>query len=209
MLVIIFDCEGTVHQIFLQARQLNGKSAQIFGTIWGTKLTANIHNDGRTQIHWQCTSEQYFPSAALFGSEKHGCHASPLLLTWFGLHVPFFILRIRSELWGHQFHINAVPLHANQAQRGGTDYSYTMLQLRARRGWWSVSHPGHFTPWKETQYPLYRRLGWPQCQFGQAWKILLTLGFEPLTVQSVASRYTNCANPAVHHFQDFSEIHKQ
>jgi len=51
MLMINFDCEGTVHQTFLQARQLNSNSAQIFGSILGTKLIANIHNDGRTQIH--------------------------------------------------------------------------------------------------------------------------------------------------------------
>jgi len=45
----------------------------------------------------------------------------------------------------------------------------------------------------KTRYPLYRRLGGPQGWSGQVRKISLPLGFEPRTVQPVASRYTDYA----------------
>ena len=58
------------------------------------------------------------------------------------------------------------------------------------RGEGSVSGSGRFLPPEKTRYPLYRRLGEPQGRSGQAWKISPTLGFDPRTVQPVASRYT-------------------
>ena len=50
----------------------------------------------------------------------------------------------------------------------------------------------------KTRYPLYRRLGGPQGQSGRVRKISLppTPGFDPRTVQSIASRYTDCIIPA-------------
>ena len=48
----------------------------------------------------------------------------------------------------------------------------------------------------KTQYPLYIRLGGPQGQSGHLRKILPPPGFDPRTVQPVASRYTNYAFPA-------------
>jgi hypothetical protein len=48
----------------------------------------------------------------------------------------------------------------------------------------------------KTQYPLYSRLGGPQDRYAQVRKILLPPGFDPRTVQSVASSYTDYANPA-------------
>jgi hypothetical protein len=45
----------------------------------------------------------------------------------------------------------------------------------------------------KTRYPFYRRLGGPQGRSGQVWKIWPPLGFDPRTVQSVASRYTDWA----------------
>jgi hypothetical protein len=47
-----------------------------------------------------------------------------------------------------------------------------------------------------TRYPLYRRLGWPQGQSGWVLKISPPLGFDPLTVQPVASHYTDYTIPA-------------
>jgi hypothetical protein len=38
---------------------------------------------------------------------------------------------------------------------------------------------------------LYRRLGAPQGQSGRVWKISPPPGFDPRTVQPVASRYTD------------------
>jgi hypothetical protein len=57
----------------------------------------------------------------------------------------------------------------------------------------SVSRPGRSLPPGKTRYPLYRRLGGPQGRFGQARKISPPPGFDPRTVQPVASRYTNRA----------------
>jgi hypothetical protein len=47
----------------------------------------------------------------------------------------------------------------------------------------------------KTRYRLYRRLGGPQSRYGQVRKISPSRGFDPRTVQSVASRYTDCAIP--------------
>jgi len=47
-----------------------------------------------------------------------------------------------------------------------------------------------FTPGKEP-LPIYRRLGGPQGRSGQVWKISPPPGFDTLTVQPVASRYTD------------------
>ena len=48
----------------------------------------------------------------------------------------------------------------------------------------------------KTWYPLYRRLGGPQGRSGQVRKISPPPGFDPRTVQPVASRYTDYAIPA-------------
>ena len=56
--------------------------------------------------------------------------------------------------------------------------------------------PATLRPGK-TQYPLYRRLGGPQGWSGQVRKISPPPGFDPRTVQPVASRYTDYAIPAL------------
>jgi len=56
--------------------------------------------------------------------------------------------------------VKAAPLHAKQAQRGGTGIPLPILTFGARRDLWSLPHPGCFTPRKETWYTLYRRWGW-------------------------------------------------
>jgi hypothetical protein len=61
---------------------------------------------------------------------------------------------------------------------------------------WLAPRPGRFTPGKETRYPLYRRLGGPQVRSGRLRKISPPPGFDPRTVQPVASHYTDCAIPA-------------
>ena len=62
-----------------------------------------------------------------------------------------------------------------------------------------MPHHSHFTPGKVTQYPLYRRLGGPQGQSGWVRKISPPPGFDPWTVQPVASRYTDWAIPTHTH----------
>jgi len=60
-------------------------------------------------------------------------------------------------------------------------------------GEWSMPRPGRFTPSKVTRYALYRRLGGPQCQSGQARKISRPPGIVPRTVQPLAIRYSDYA----------------
>jgi hypothetical protein len=55
--------------------------------------------------------------------------------------------------------------------------------------------PAAFPPGK-TRYPLFRRLGGPQGWSGRVRKISPPPGFDPLTAQPVASRYTDWAIPA-------------
>ena len=57
----------------------------------------------------------------------------------------------------------------------------------------SASCPGRSVPSGKTRYPLYRRLGGPQDRSGQVRKISPPPGFDPRTVQPVASRYTDYA----------------
>jgi hypothetical protein len=60
---------------------------------------------------------------------------------------------------------------------------------------WSTPRPAALPSRKETQYPFYRRVNGPDVRSGWVWKISLSPGFYPWTVQAVASRYTDCAVP--------------
>jgi hypothetical protein len=51
-------------------------------------------------------------------------------------------------------------------------------------------------PWGKTRYPLYRRLGGTQGRSERVRKISPSPGFDPRTVQPVASHYTDWAIPA-------------
>ena len=48
----------------------------------------------------------------------------------------------------------------------------------------------------KTRHPLYGRLGGPQGRSGRVRKISIPPGFDPRTVQRIASRYTDWAIPA-------------
>jgi len=64
--------------------------------------------------------------------------------------------------------------------------------------------PAGLPPGK-TRYPLYRRLGGPQCRSERVRKISPPTGFDPRTVHPVANRYTDCAVPA--HFRGSYRSH--
>jgi hypothetical protein len=65
-------------------------------------------------------------------------------------------------------------------------------------GWGGQRHaPATLSPGK-TRYPLYWKLGGPQGQSGWVPKISPPPGFDPRTVQPVASRYTDCATRPTH-----------
>jgi hypothetical protein len=59
----------------------------------------------------------------------------------------------------------------------------------------SASHSGRTLPPGKTRHTLYKRLGRPQGRAGQVRKISPPPGFDPRTVQPVASRYTDYATP--------------
>ena len=54
---------------------------------------------------------------------------------------------------------------------------------------WSTPRPGRFNPEKDL-LPIYSRLGGPHGRSGWVRKISPLPGFDPWTVQHVASRYT-------------------
>ena len=57
----------------------------------------------------------------------------------------------------------------------------------------SASRPARSLPSGKTRYPFYGRLGGPQGRSRQVQKISLPPGFDPRTLQPVASRYTDWA----------------
>ena len=71
-------------------------------------------------------------------------------------------------------------------------YSSTLPStLTLEWGGWSAPHPGRFTPRKDP-VPIVQQAGWaPEGRTELVWKISPPPGFDPTTVQSSASRYTD------------------
>jgi hypothetical protein len=81
------------------------------------------------------------------------------------------------------------PRREHKGPEGDKRYSSTLsLTSALDEGGWSTPRPGRFTPGKETLYSLYTRMGGPQGRSGRVRKISLPPGFDPRTVQQVASR---------------------
>jgi hypothetical protein len=71
--------------------------------------------------------------------------------------------------------------------------------------------PAGLSP-EKTRYPLCRSVGVPRSRSGLVRKISPSPGFDPLTVQPLASRYTDWAIPAPLRYQTmekFLEANKQ
>jgi len=82
------------------------------------------------------------------------------------------------------------PRRGHEGPEGEEKYMSSLsLTSALDGGGWSTPHPGRFTPGKQTRYLLYRRLGGPQGRSGQVRKISPPQGFDPRTVQPVASCY--------------------
>jgi hypothetical protein len=79
------------------------------------------------------------------------------------------------------------------AHRGSRGIALLFHDHGTRMGWGSASRPGRNLPPGKTHYPLYRRLGGPLGRSGRARKISLPPGYDPRTIQPVASRYTDWA----------------
>ena len=95
----------------------------------------------------------------------------------------------------------------------GVEVYLFFLNLGARLGVGGQRHaPAALTPGK-TRYPLYSRMGWPQGRSVRVWKICPPPGFDPRTVQPVASRYTDWAPSGLEYCckrnPRESECHKQ
>jgi hypothetical protein len=85
---------------------------------------------------------------------------------------------------------------AMKAQRGSRCIALLFLKPQQYMRVGVQCHALSALPSGKTQYPLYRRLCGPQGQSGRVWKISPPPGFDPRTVQSVASCYANCPIPA-------------
>ena len=87
------------------------------------------------------------------------------------------------------------PGHRPRRHRGGTGIQlYSFFNLGARGAGWPTPRPAALPPGK-TRYPLCRRLGGPQGQCERVRKFWPSRGFDPRTVQPVASRYIDWAIP--------------
>jgi hypothetical protein len=69
------------------------------------------------------------------------------------------------------------------------------LNLGTRRGEWSASRPGRFTPGKDP-VPIVQEAGWASEPVWIGAENHAPPGFDPRTFQPVASRYTDYAIPA-------------
>ena len=86
---------------------------------------------------------------------------------------------------------------SHEGPDGEQTYSSTPFLTSALDGVGGLTpRPGHFTPGKETWYPLYMGPGGPQGRSGRVRKMSPPPGFDPLTVQPAASCYTDCATTA-------------
>ena len=86
--------------------------------------------------------------------------------------------------------LQALRLYTGRtAYRGSRGIAILFLDHGTVRVEGSFSRPGRSLPPGKTRYPLYRRLCGPQGRSGQVQKISSPPGFDPRTVQTVASRY--------------------
>ena len=92
------------------------------------------------------------------------------------------------------------------AHRRSRGIALLFLDRGIRRGEGSASRPGRSLLPGKTRYPLYRKLGGPQGRSGQVWKISSPPGFDPRTIQPVASRYTDYATRPTVYKGVFTEI---
>ena len=85
------------------------------------------------------------------------------------------------------------PRTGHEGPEGEYRYSSTLSSTSALDGLGGRRHAAAALPPETTRYPLCRRLGVPQGRSGRVRKISPPPGFDPRTVQPVASRYTDCA----------------
>ena len=97
------------------------------------------------------------------------------------------------------------PITGHEGPEEEQMYSYTLPSTSALDMGCGQHHASAALPPEKTRYPLYRRLGGLQGRSGRMRKISPPPGFDPRTVQPVASRYTDWAIPAPPHPNSPSE----
>ena len=80
---------------------------------------------------------------------------------------------------------------ATKARSGSRCIAVLFLQPWRWMGVGGQLHAPAALPPEKTRYPLCRRLGGPQGRSGRVQKISPLSGFDPWTVQPLASRYTD------------------
>ena len=88
------------------------------------------------------------------------------------------------------------PRTDHEGPEGGRYIALLFLQPRRQTAVDGQRHAPAALPPRKTRYALYRRLGGPQSRSERMLKNSPTPGFDPRTVQHVASCYTDWANAA-------------
>ena len=83
------------------------------------------------------------------------------------------------------------PITGHEGTEEDYMYNSTLSLTSVLDGVGGQRHTPAALPPGKTRYPLYRRLGGPQGRSGRVRKISPPTGFDPQTVQPVASRYTD------------------
>jgi hypothetical protein len=101
--------------------------------------------------------------------------------------------------------VQALRLCTGHTANGGSrGIALPFLDHGTRRRWGVIVRPGRFLLPGKTRYPLYRRLGGRQGLSGQVRKISPPAGFDPHTVQPLASRYIDYGTrPTCYHICAF------
>jgi hypothetical protein len=106
-------------------------------------------------------------------------------------HVTYVTKRVFHETHVPRFQVGFTLSTGHKELQRKLRYSPTLfLDLGTRRSEGPASHPDHFLPPGKTRYPLYRKLGGLQGCSGQCGNSPPP-GFDPWTVQPIASRYTD------------------
>jgi hypothetical protein len=87
------------------------------------------------------------------------------------------------------------PRTRNKGPKREKTYHYSFFNLGATRDMWSTPLPGPFPLGKDT-VPIVYEAGGPQGRSGRVRNISPPQGFDPRTVQTVASRCIDCPIPA-------------
>ena len=84
--------------------------------------------------------------------------------------------------------------HAIKVQKGSRGKVSYFFNLSVRRGWVVKATPRPLYSRERPGTPFYRRMGGSQGRSERVRKISAPPGFDPRTIQPVASRYTDYAN---------------